>query len=184
MNKIRLLESNIPPRLRGLRLSSPVIGEMVLNPVGVIESYAASVRAGKVVQAEGQYGTCGKGIWAQGDGSTALLAALLQDLMDTDDFGATVMYLNADNYLESMRPDGERSQAERAESDHLLLLSHLPQIRYLTDWGRATIGSLLTRRFDAGLPTFVASNAKPDDYLSPGLAVEAFHMVAIIRSEP
>lgn len=180
MNKIRMLESRIPPRMRGLRLSSPYVAKMGLDPDGLIEDYAASVRDGKVVLAEGEYLTCGKGIWAVGDGSTALLAALLQDLMDTDDSGASVMYLSADDYLESMRPDGERSHADRAESDHILLLAHVPTIRYLTDWGRGTIASLLTRRFDAGLPTLVASMASPTDFLPPGLAQEAFHMIAIM----
>lgn len=177
MNKIRLLESNLPVRLRGLRLESPVIREMVLDPPGKVESYVASVRAGKVVMAYGEYSTCGRGLWVRGEGSTALLAALLQDLMDTDDSGAWLLYLNCDEYLESMRPEGDRKYAERALSDHLLLLGNVPTLRFITDWGRGTVASLISRRFDAGLPTFVASQALPTDYLDPGLAQEAFRLL-------
>lgn len=180
MNKIRLLESNLPVRLRGLRLSHPVIAAMDVDPPGRLEKYAASVRAGEVVMAHGQYGTCGRGIWATGDGSTALLAALLQDLMDTDETGASMLYLNCEEYLESLRPDGDRKYAERALSDHLLLLAHVPLPRFTTDWGRGTIANLVARRFDDGLPTFVASQAKPTDYLDPGLAREAFRLLAIM----
>lgn len=180
MNKIRLLESNLPMRLRGLRLVSPAIDAMVVDPPGKLEAYAASVRAGEVVMAQGAYETCGKGLWVSGAGSTALLAALLQDLMDTDETGAALLYLNCEEYLESMRPEGDRKYAERALSDHLLLLSHVPTLKFVTDWGRGTVASLISRRFDAGLPTFVASEAKPTDYLDLGLAREAFRLLAIM----
>ena len=180
MNKIRLLESNLPMRLRGLRLDSPVIREMPLDPPDKLESYAADVRAGKVVMAQGEYSTCGRGLWVLGEGSTALLAALLQDLMDTDETGASMLYLNCDEYLESMRPEGDRKYADRALSDHLLLLGNVPTLRFITDWGRGTVASLISRRFDAGLPTYVASQAKPLDYLDPGLAREAFRVLAIM----
>lgn len=183
MNKIRLLESNLPLRLRGLRLDSPPIAAMNISPPGKIESYAASVRAGKVVKAEGEYLTCGRGIWASGDGSTALLAALLQDLMDTDESGASLLYLDAEEYLESLRPDGDRKYAERALEDHLLLLANLPVSKFATDFSRRVIASLISRRFDAGLPTFVATQAKPLHYLDPALAQEAFRVVAIMETK-
>ena len=180
MNKIRLLESNLPVRLRGLRMDSPVIREMALDPPGKLEAYADDVRAGKVVLAHGEYLTCGRGLWVLGEGSTALLAALLQDFMDTDETGASMLYLNCDEYLESMRPEGDRKYAERALSDHLLLLGNVPTLRFVTDWGRGTVASLISRRYDAGLPTYVASQAKPAEYLDAGLAREAFRLLAIM----
>lgn len=177
MNRIRVIESRIPPRLRGLRLDSPEVAQMRVTPRDRVDRWVASVRAGEVVQAEGHYRTCGKGIWAVGGASTAFLAACLLDLLEEDSTGASVLYLTADDFLDSSRPDNDPYFAESAAEVHILLLAYVPNLRFVTDWGRNAIASLLIKRFDAGLPTLVStlqSDVRPSDYLGEGLALEIF----------
>ena len=183
MNRLRLMESRIPMRLRALRMDSPEVSRLRVDPRSVADNWMAAVRAGEVVQAEGAYRSCGKGIWARGDASTAFLAASLLDLMETDDTGARVMYLTTDEYLQSMRPDGDLYLADSAAESAITLLAHVPALHFLTDWGRSTISSLLIKRFVAGLPTLVSAlhpTVAPDDFVGPGLGREAVLLVEIM----
>lgn len=177
----RILAAHIPPRLRGISLmpgEERLVEGFSIIPEGLTTTWAEDVLSGLVVAAVGEFETCGRGLWATGSGATTYLTALMRDLMVQRPFRG--LYLPVDDYLDSMRPDNERKYADRVASDDIVLLANVGT-EQMTEWTRATVRSLLLKRFDAGLPTLVSATCERSEYLADTLAEEMFTRVGIMR---
>lgn len=177
----RILAAHIPPRLRGLSLlegeERRLEGAQQM-PDDLATQWYDETLSGLVVAAVGHYETCGRGLWATRPLATAYLTALMRDLMVQRPFSG--LYVSVDNYLDSIRPDGDRRYSLRLEEDDLVVLANVGS-EPMTDWTRAAVRSLLIKRFDAGLPTLVSATVEPSEYLSDSLAKEMFLRVAIMK---
>jgi len=177
----RILAARLPMRMRGLSLTAGeprVLEGLCTNPPDLPTKWAEQVLSGAVVAAEGQYSTCGKGIWAVGPQAAAYLTALMRDLMVNAPF--TGLYVTASEYLDQSRPDGDRARADAASEVDLLVLTNTGQ-EAMSEWSRPTLSTLILKRFDAGLPTLVAAVCEPTEYLKETLAKEIFARVAIMK---
>lgn len=178
----RILAAHIPPRLAGLSMlhgeQRPLEGISVKPQVRVTE-YVENVLSGAVVAAQGRYKTCGRGVWATGDGATEFVTAMMRDFMVLDVF--TGLYVTSEAYLESMRPDGEEQYTAQAAAASFMVLAYAGQ-ENMTDWARTTVRSLLMKRYEAGLPTLVSATVEPTEYLIQSLADAMFLRVGIMES--
>lgn len=184
----RLRAARIPAKYQGMDLESPYFKELRYKPECAVEQWLEEAEAGKVIAAAGQFQTCGVGLWVVGPRAQALLSAILQEvLIRTEQWGTTGLYVNTDDYLDWSRPRDE--EAPKATRDRpnvrersVLVLSNLGPSSITTDWSRATVRSLLTRRFEDGLPTLVAADFQATEMFSADLASEMFHRLAIMET--
>jgi hypothetical protein len=179
----RIIAAQIPPRLRGLSLlpdeQRPLEG-LRTHPSDTMTNWSEKVLSGAVVAAQGRYKSCGRGVWAMGAHATAYLTATMRDIMVQEPFRG--FYLSNIDYLDSMRPDGDRRYELHIAEDHLLVLANVGT-EPMTDWTRATVASLILKRFEAGFPTLVAATCAPSEYLPETLAQEIFLRVGIMDSD-
>lgn len=175
---LRRLRLHTPPRFRGLTLESPSVKALQVDPEGPFQRWLLALREGRIVRAEGLLESCGLGLWAVGSQASALLSAILADSADT--LGYNGLYLPVTDYLESMRPDGDRRFSDRVEADEVLVLANLGSENQ-TDWTQATVRSLLFKRYEEGLPTLVSAFDRPEAQLPPSFAHDAFLTVAIMK---
>ena len=178
----RILAAHIPPRLAGLSLlygEERFLGDLRARPLGRISTYVEEVLSGAVVAAQGRYKTCGLGIWATNPRATEFVTALMRDFMVLDGF--TGLYVNSEDYLESMRPDRDAQYSDKVGEVSFMVLAYAGQ-ENMTDWARSTIRALLMKRYEAGLPTFVSATVEPTEYLIESLADSMFIRVGIMES--
>lgn len=181
----RLLRANLPPRAKGVTLNGTVNPlapmrnvSITTRPEGALARWMQQLSDGKILRAVGHYETCGLGLFLSGRRSTTVAAAMLQDLLISESIESG-LYVMAEDYLSSERPDGDRRFTESVWSDVVVLAGLGTERR--TDFARETLEGLMVRRFDKGLPTIVASGLKMNDLLSEDLAAEAFRQIAIME---
>ena len=177
----RILAAHIPPRYRGLSLdeaSERRVKGVEIRKGHLISRWREQVLSGAVVAAVGHYETCGVGIWATGPLAGAYLTALMRDLMCEESY--TGLYLHVDDYLESLRPDGDRRFNDKVASASFVVLANAG-CEQMTEWTRGAVGSLILKRYEAGLPTLVAATVEPTEYLADSLAEAIFLRVAIMK---
>jgi hypothetical protein len=183
----RLRSARIPAKYQGLTLESPHFKDLRFSERSV-NGWLDEASSGNVIAAAGKFETCGVGLWATGPRAQALLSAVLQEvLIRTEEEGTTGLYLNADDYLDWSRPrdeDAPKTTRDRpnVRERSVLVLSDLGPSNQTTDWSKATVRSLLTRRFEDGLPTLVAAHFQPTEMFSADLAREMFHRLAIMET--
>lgn len=175
----RLKSANFGPRYLGVTLADPRITPMLANvrPEKLIEEWYANVKRGKVVKAEGEFATCGKGIWFVGITSGPVACALSQSLI-IDEAIESALYVRTEDYLQSERPEGERQYRSKIYSDLLILSGYGTERK--TEWAEATLDDILASRFDKGLPTIVTSAMKPPESIAGYLTGEMFFSAAIM----
>lgn len=180
----RILAAQIPPRLRGLSLldgEERRLQGLATDPPTTGPKWTERALSGAVVAAVGQYETCGKGLWATGTMANAYMTATMRDLMVQTTYSG--LYLPVNEYLDSVRPEGDRRFSARAAEDSIVVLSNVGT-EPMTEWTRASIRSLILKRFDAGLPTLVSAVCEPSEYLVDSLAEEIFVRIAIMSGVP
>lgn len=178
----RIVAARIPPRLAGLSMlhgeERPLEGICARHEEQV-STYVEDVLSGAVVAAQGRYKTCGKGIWTTGPRANEFVTAMMRDFMVLDAF--TGLYVNTEDYLESMRPDRDAQYSDKVGEVSFMVLAYAGQ-ETMTDWTRSTIRALLMKRYEAGLPTLVSATVEPTEYLIQSLADSMFIRVGIMES--
>lgn len=178
----RILAAHIPPRLAGLSLihgEERFLEGLRAKPLGRISTYVEDVLSGAVVAAQGRYKTCGLGVWATNPRATEYVTAMMRDFMVLDGFSG--LYVNTEDYLESMRPDRDAQYGDKVSEVSFMVLAYAGQ-ENMTDWTRSTIRALLMKRYEAGLPTLVSATVEPTEYLIDSLADSMFIRVGIMES--
>lgn len=177
----RILAAHIPPRLAGMSLlhgEQGFLKDLRATPPGLVSTYVSDVLSGAVVAATGCYNTCGRGIWATKPRATEFVTALMRDFMVLDGF--TGLYVNTEDYLESMRPDRDAQYSDKVAEVSFMVLAYAGQ-ENMTDWTRSTIRALLMKRYEAGLPTLVSATVEPSEYLTESLADSMFVRIGIME---
>lgn len=178
----RIVAAHIPPRLAGLSLihgEERFLKGLRAKPLGPVSNYVQEVLSGDVVAAQGRYKTCGLGIWATGSRATEYLTALMRDFMVLDGF--TGLYVSAEMYLDSVRPERDAQYSAQAAEASFMVLAYAGQ-ESMTDWTRSTLRALLMKRYEAGLPTLVSATVEPSEYLTESLADSMFLRVGIMET--
>lgn len=175
----RLKSANFGPRYLGLTLADPRITPILndIRPVDLVPLWYDIVKEGKVVKAEGEFATCGKGIWFVGVSSGPVACGIAQSLIIEGSI-SSALYIRTEDYLQSERPEGERQYRDRIYSDILVLSGYGTERK--TEWAEATLDDLIASRFDKGLPTIVTSTMKPPDSIAGYLSGEMFFSAAIM----
>lgn len=122
---------------------------------GVIEGYFTNLLEGRVLRAEGYRKTCGKGLWIVGTEAPLVAAAVLQESLLAQSI-KEALFLDAHDYIESKKPDGEDEYREKVKDVDLLVLT---DVSGLTEWGRGLIYQVTRIRYWQGLPTIIADDA-------------------------
>lgn len=179
----RVKTSRISSRYVGLTMDSPKIAPILAKtrPEGLVEKWLGAFREGRILRAEGEFETCGKGLWVQGHNSAAVAAAAVQDLL-LDSTVESALYVMTEDYLTAERPDGDKDLAFRAFDDVVILSGYGTERRSESGWAEATIDGLIARRFDRGLPTIVTSMLRPPTTFGGNLASEIFFITSIMES--
>lgn len=178
----RIVAAHIPPRLAGLSLihgEERFLKGLRAKPLGQVSTYVEDVLKGDVVAAQGRYKTCGRGVWATESRATEFVTAMMRDFMVLD--GYSGLYVSAESYLDSMRPEREERYTAQAAECSFMVLSYVGQ-ESLTEWTRSTIRALLMKRYEAGLPTLVSATVEPSEYLTESLADSMFLRVGIMET--
>ena len=178
----RIVAAHIPPRLAGLSLihgEERFLEGLRAKPLGQVSTYVENVLRGDVVAAQGRYKTCGLGIWATSARATEYLTALMRDFMVLD--GYSGLYVSAESYLDSMRPEREERYTAQAAECSFMVLAYVGQ-EAMTEWTRSTIRALLMKRYEAGLPTLVSATVEPSEYLTESLADSMFLRIGIMET--
>ena len=178
----RIVAAHIPPRLAGLSLihgEERFLEGVRAKPLGRVSKYVEEVLSEAVVAAQGRYKTCGLGMWAIGSRATEYVTALMRDFMVLD--GYSGLYVSAEMYLDSMRPEREAQYSAQAAESSFMVLAYAGQ-ESMTDWTRSTIRALLMKRYEAGLPTLVSATVEPTEYLTESLADSMFIRVGIMET--
>jgi hypothetical protein len=180
----RLRSARIPAKYQGLTMDSPYIKDIEVSPPHPLEQWIDKATSGLIIGAAGRFETCGVGLWLRGvRGGPALLSAILQHLMvEMEADGITGMYVNVEDYLQWERDrDFEGSLLPQTRDRSVLVLAGLGGERS-TEWTDGTVRSLLTRRFEAGLPTLVSAQYAASTILGEGLGTEMFLPLAIMEA--
>lgn len=178
----RIVAAHIPPRLAGLSLlhgeERPLKGHRA-SPLGRVSEYVEQVLSGAVVAAQGRYDTCGLGLWVTKPRATEFVTALMRDFMVLDAY--TGLYVSAESYLDSMRPERDAQYSAQAAESSFMVLAYVGE-ESMTEWTRSTIRALLMKRYEAGLPTFVSATVEPTEYLAESLADSMFLRIGIMET--
>lgn len=157
----RFRSANIPVPYAGSYLSEVAEGVQVVSyllkhqePDNAVQTFVAYVQTGRIVRAEGQPTSCGKGLWITGPESTLVAAALLQELLISEAI-ESAFFVDAFEYTESRKPDRDALYEDRIYSDLLVLT----EVSRLTEWARGLVYQLTRERYWRGLPTVVADHA-------------------------
>lgn len=179
-SRLRMAFGQRTPGVMGLSLAHPGKGHIrcTSRPEDALSRWRSDLESGLILRAEGAFETCGVGLFLTGRHAGVVAAALLQDLI-TDGVIESGLYVMVEDYLASERPDGDRVFSESIWSDVLVLAGLGTERR--TDFARETVEGMLSRRFDRGLPTIVASSRKMRDMLPEDLSMEAFRQIAIME---
>ena len=160
--RARIRESQFSPRYVGLRLDDTGVQRVKsrLAPDLAVDGWLAGMRDGRILRAEGEYYTCGKGLWLGGPDVgdlSALAAALTQELI-IESVVESAYFITPEEYLTAERPDGDREVLEKCRRDVLVLSGYGSERRNEQGWAEATLAMLLSHRWDRGNPTIVTSN--------------------------
>lgn len=177
----RLRLANVGRNL-GLTLDHPVSVARLAqcDPPDGISLWVTRVSDGRIVRAQGEYLTCGKGLWLHGPNGPALGAAILQSLIVNEHI-ETGLFVRTEQYLQSERPEGDRQFRDRQECDVLVLAGYGTERRNESGWAEATLDNLIVTRYEQGLPTIVTSMRMPPTALSGYLCDELFYGVETIK---
>jgi hypothetical protein len=166
-------------------MDSPYVKDLQVTPNRMLEDWISKVLDGSVIGASGKFETCGVGLWVRGPQAPVLLSAVIQDIMiQMESDGVTAIYANVEDYLDWVRQrerDQDTAHAQHARERSLLVLTGVGRERS-TEWTAGTVRSLLTRRFEDGLPTLVSSVQDPSAILGEGLGREMFLTLAIMEA--
>lgn len=181
MIRSRLRTANFGARYLGLTTDHPAVKDLLqsVKPTGIVGKWADAVRGGKIVAAEGQFETCGRGLWLAGNGGGAIAASVVQDLIISSTI-ESALYVRTEEFLQSERPEGSRQYRDKAMSDVLILSGYGTERK--TEWAEATLDDLIVSRFDRGLPTIVTSLVKHPDSFCGYLGTEIFWSAAIMEA--
>jgi hypothetical protein len=187
----RLRSGNFGPRYLGLTIDNPSVQELIASTkpskaengktVTLVEKWVTAVREGRIIKAEGQFDTCGKGMWISNAHGAAIGAAIAQTMV-IEGVAESIFYIRSQDYLRSEQPGGDREFRDKAESDIMILTSYGEEYRSENNWAGAVLDDLLASRFDKGLPTIVATSRKPPESLCGYLTSEMFWSIGIMES--
>lgn len=179
----RLRTANFGSRYLGLTLADDSVRKISgrIAPKGIVDVWSNAVRDGKILRAEGQFETCGKGLWIAGNGGSAVACAAVQELL-IDRTIESALYVRTEEYLQSERPEGERQYRNRTGADVLILSGYGAERRNESGWAEATLDNLVAGRFDAGLPTIVTSILKTPTTFCGFVGSEVFYGAAIMEA--
>jgi len=120
-------------------------------PPKAIETFFQALLDGKVLRAEGYRKTCGKGLWITGVEAPLVAAAILQEALLSQSI-KEALFVDANDYAESKKPDGEDEYREKVTVDLMVVTG----VSDLTEWGVGLMGQLTRIRYWRGLPTIIA----------------------------
>lgn len=163
----RIRQAGFGPRYLGLTLDTPVIQSLMDDPdVGpLVLHWMELVRSGVVIEAEGAFETCGKGLWLTGGKSDAVACAIAQTLV-IEGIASSAVYCNSEIFLDSERPEGLREYRDLSyASGGIMVLSGYGFYRP-SDWADLTLDNLLANRLHKGLPTLVSAKRKPPSMIA------------------
>lgn len=176
----RYLRAKIPVRLQGVMTDHDFVNRLVdsSTPDGFLRRYLVQFREGNILRAEGQYKTCGKGLWiVGGEEADVVAAAVLQSLL-LDQTIESGFYVNVHDLVEAESPTGE-SFGDNLFSDLLVLQGPGDHHQSASGWSDNIIFGLLRRRYDRGLPTIVSSPWAPKRTVPQAFADQVFVEVGV-----
>lgn len=166
----RLRQAGFGPRYMGLTMDTPGIREILedsadplLGPS--VRFWVELARTGMIIEAEGAFDTCGKGLWFVGGRSDALACAIAQTLV-IDEIASSAVYCRAEMLLDSERPEGSREYRTRMYASGGIMVLSGYGLHRLSDWSDATLDNLLANRVHSGLPTLVTAGRKPPSIIA------------------
>jgi hypothetical protein len=179
-SKVRV--SNVPPRLLGVTLDHPEVKPYLelVRPLDVVQKWAQMVRDGKIVHSVGAVETCGKGLWLVGNQSTKIATAVAQQLL-IEGAITSLFYTGVEDYLDSQRPGADTTYEGHRDDELWILKGYGTERRSESGWAVDTLDALISRRYDKGLPTIVASIFKPQDSFHGNLAADIFYSGVIME---
>lgn len=173
--------AGIPKHLIGWELSDCV--EINSAVMAVVQDWISEVADGKVIDAVGQYGTCGKGLAFYGEpgmGKTTFAVAVIQEMMRSMPLDIFTLNDNRPCYfisyaalldLKGETMEGTTEERETlyqglfGESDQdsrnvkILIIDDVGKEHVSNSgWNRSMLHHILRTRFSNGLPTIVTSN--------------------------
>jgi hypothetical protein len=143
------------------------------QPPGLIERFFKKLLDGEVLRAEEHPQTCGMGLWIAGRQAPLVAAAVLQEALLAQVI-TRALFLDANDYADSKKPDAEDEYRDRMDVDLLVVV----RVSDLTEWGLGLINRITRKRYWAGLPTIIADagpmipEACHSESMIPALLVE------------
>ncbi len=127
------------------------------HPAGAIKGYADAFRAGKILRAEGQMNSCGKGLWLY-DGNykeaPAVVASALVQALILGEHAESATWVHIDDVIEEGTYD---TTIERFD-DIMVIQGIGEHHKSASGFADTMISGLLRRRYNKGLPTLVPTS--------------------------